>query len=438
MANNNSTACYVTGNCTILDGSQTNGTFFVSGSNGYNPNAPVPYWHQRLELATICTCSSLSLIVIAARVWYRWHRLRRLRADDKWMIAAGVQLHRGTPCKFFVTAYLLSQIFTNKNGSGLHIQNVKKPWLEGHWKWQIGWFAYYAANSSIKISVCFCFIEILPVHFKKMRLCVYALSVLIALLGVTMAVAWVFQCSPFLSNFRWSVAPVVCVNWDIFRWVWIGLSLPIDFVLMLIPLRILKRSNIQGRERRILKWCFMATFLGTIVCACGIYGAWETRTAEVFDAYYQETPFIMMNNIELFMYTFGASVPVLSRYLVARAGSETRETHSNFSAWARNIPNFFSTATRNSHGTVDTFCQHNQPQALSTINSTQSTTEGTNTPDLKLQKHHNTHDLEHPAMSELERGQTPSVDTQYCISPASDDGLIVRHNSRSMATNGSG
>lgn len=45
--------------------------------------------------------------------------------------------------------------------------------------------------------------------------------------------------------------------------------------------------------------------------ACGIYGAWETRTAEVFDAYYQETPFIMMNNIELFMYTLGASVPGL-------------------------------------------------------------------------------------------------------------------------------
>ncbi|TVY38055.1 hypothetical protein LSUB1_G005944 [Lachnellula subtilissima] len=422
MANNNSTACYITGNCTILDGSQTNGTFYVFGSNGYDPNAPVPLWHQRLELATICTADSLTIILIAARILYRWHRLKRLRADDRWMIAAG----------FFVTAYLLSQIFTNKNGSGLHIQNVKKPWLEGHWKWQVGWSAYYAANSSIKISVCFCFIEILPIHFKKMRLCVYALAVLIALLGVTMGVAWVFQCSPFLSNFRWSVEPVVCVNWDIFRWVWIGLSLPIDFLLMLIPLLILKRSNIQGLERRILKWCFLATFLGTIVCACGIYGAYETRTAEVFDAYYQETPFIMMNNIELFMYALGASLPVLSRYLVARAGPETRQTHSNFSSWARNVPNFFSTAARDSHGTVATFRQHSQPQALSTINSIQSTTEGANTPDLQLQKHHNTHELEQPAMSELEKGQTPSVDTQYCMSPASDDGLLVRHKSRSI------
>ena len=45
--------------------------------------------------------------------------------------------------------------------------------------------------------------------------------------------------------------------------------------------------------------------------ACGIYGAYETRTAEVFDAFYQETPFIMLNNIELFMYALGASLPGL-------------------------------------------------------------------------------------------------------------------------------
>jgi len=123
---------------------------------------------------------------------------------------------------------------------------------------------------------------------------------------------------------------------------------------------------------------------------------------------------------------------VLSRYLVARAGPETRDTHSNFSSWARNVPNFFSAATRDSHGTIATFGQHNQPQALSTINSIQSTTEGADTPDLQLQKYHITHDLEQPAMSELEKGQTPSVDTQYCMSPVSDDGLLVRHKSRSI------
>lgn len=57
----NSTACVVTGNCTIIDGPLTNGTFWVSGGNGgYDPTAPVPHWHQRMELATICIASALT------------------------------------------------------------------------------------------------------------------------------------------------------------------------------------------------------------------------------------------------------------------------------------------------------------------------------------------------------------------------------------------
>ena len=53
----NSTACAAASNCTILDGTTTNGTYEVTG---YNPLAPVPYWHQRMELATICVFNSLS------------------------------------------------------------------------------------------------------------------------------------------------------------------------------------------------------------------------------------------------------------------------------------------------------------------------------------------------------------------------------------------
>lgn len=53
----NYTACAVSGNCTFLDGGQTNGTLYVGG---YDPNAPVPYWHQRMELVTICVCDSLT------------------------------------------------------------------------------------------------------------------------------------------------------------------------------------------------------------------------------------------------------------------------------------------------------------------------------------------------------------------------------------------
>jgi hypothetical protein len=41
----------------------------------------------------------------------------------------------------------------------------------------------------------------------------------------------------------------------------------------------------------------------------GIYGVYETRTSEANDGFYQEAVFMMMSDIEIFMYTLGASLP---------------------------------------------------------------------------------------------------------------------------------
>ncbi len=75
----------------------------------------------------------------------------------------------------------------------------------------------------------------------------------------------------------------------------------------------------------------------------------------------------MMTDIEIFMYALGASFPgssfvlpptnitntpstVLSKYLVQRAGpgpSGPHPNNSNFSSWARHIPNFFPDTNTN-------------------------------------------------------------------------------------------
>jgi hypothetical protein len=139
--------------------------------------------------------------------------------------------------------------------------------------------------------------------------------------------------------------------------VWIGLSIPIDCVLLFIPLRILKRARLREQERRILKMVFCATLLGTITCAIGIFGAYETRTIHGNDGYYKETAFVMMNDIEILMYALGSTFPgeysiylgiisndivVFSRYLILRINSVPDEgIHNNFSSFARHIPDFF-------------------------------------------------------------------------------------------------
>lgn len=47
--------------------------------------------------------------------------------------------------------------------------------------------------------------------------------------------------------------------------VWVGFSIPIDLVLVTIPLQILKRAKLKDHERRLLKMIFCATLLGTAI-----------------------------------------------------------------------------------------------------------------------------------------------------------------------------
>ncbi|KUJ16976.1 uncharacterized protein LY89DRAFT_68688 [Mollisia scopiformis] len=292
----NDTSCSPSGTCVILTGTVTNGTDFVAQ---YDPSAAAPHWHSRMELATIIVCNSLSFIVIVSRVWYRWTKLKRFRGDDRWMLFAALIL----------LPFTASQIGTNAYGSGLYMRNVPKSWRPMHWHFMLGWVGYYIVVTSIKLSVCFCFLQILTIHHKSSTYCVYGLCTLIASLGLTMSFSWLFDCSPFLSNFVWSIQTNTCINYDIFRYLWIGVSIPIDLAILSVPVQFLKRLKLRTHERRILKMVFAATLLGTITCAIGIYGAFETRTAEGNNAFYQETAFVMMCDIEILMYTLGASFP---------------------------------------------------------------------------------------------------------------------------------
>ncbi|CZT10298.1 hypothetical protein WAI453_009384 [Rhynchosporium graminicola] len=336
----NDTSCSPNGDCPILVGTKTNGTFFVAQ---YDPRFTPTIWRQNMELVTICVCNSLTLILIVSRLIYRWRKIKKLRNDDMWMAVAGV----------FVMALFASQLGANFYGSGLWMRSVKKAWRPWHWRFSIGFSAYYIVVSCIKLSVCCCFLQILTYNLKSLRYCVFGLCAIIASLGAVCTFPWIFGCSPFLSNFYWSVPMDSCTNYDIFRWLWISVSVPVDLVIMSVPLRILNRVRLRVHEKRILQMVFCATFLGTLACLVGIYGSFRTRTVESNELFYNEVTFIMMNDIETFCYALGASFPVLSRYIVAKTDPGPDPTHANFSSWARYIPDFFRDAslqnTRHSH-----------------------------------------------------------------------------------------
>jgi hypothetical protein len=106
---------------------------------------------------------------------------------------------------------------------------------------------------SKKVKVTDCSSSV-PQHLKGLRYGTYALCTLITCLGITLTCLWLFGCEPFVSNFLWSVLSTECLNPDIIRWrecytfplieklllifkVWVGVSIPIDAILVIIPLQ---------------------------------------------------------------------------------------------------------------------------------------------------------------------------------------------------------
>lgn len=142
------------------------------------------------------------------------------------------------------------------------------------------------------------------------------------------------------------------------------MSIPIDFGILAIPMKILKSTTLHKHEMRILNLVFAANLLGTIKwyfsasgsfhhetltsgSILGIYGVWENRVAFAADAFYQETIFIMLNNVEILMYTIGASFPGTliklrhDRLLLSapeKASNPPDEQYSPVISWRARLP----------------------------------------------------------------------------------------------------
>ncbi|KKY27112.1 putative integral membrane [Phaeomoniella chlamydospora] len=110
---------------------------------------------------------------------------------------------------------------------------------------------------------------------------------------------------------------------------WVGLSVLIDLVIIAIPFAIIKRAALKPFERMALMLVFGASLLGTITCLIGICGIWFNRNSQAFvDLTYTDTLFVMLNDIEILMYTLGASATVASKYIISKVAAFASYTSS--------------------------------------------------------------------------------------------------------------
>jgi len=310
------------------------GTIFLPP---YDPSAPVDRRNQIAQLVSICVLNSLTLIIIVLRTWYRGTKLKRYRADDKWIMGAGVLL---------AFPLFACQIGTNMYGSGLHAPNIKPEWQEPHWKFSWGWSAAYIVSAMIRVSVCSCLLDIVPYSFKTLRRSIYGLCGLLVSMAITLSLIWLFQYRPFMANFDYNVDATTWISMDPPRYLWAAMSVPIDLGIISIPYIIIKKTKLQSHERKIIFLVFAAQLLGTFASVFGIYGVWLNRAAEVQDIYYNESVWVILLDLEIFMYTLGATFPMFSRFFILKAAPTQSQQNTAQLTWFRgtmsHISNRFS------------------------------------------------------------------------------------------------
>src|SRR4051812_27878927 len=67
------------------------------------------------------------------------------------------------------------------------------------------------------------------------------------------------------SNWDYRVEAEWYLNLDVARYIWIAISILIDFIITWIPLEIIRHTRLRTWERRILFAAFSANLLGTVV-----------------------------------------------------------------------------------------------------------------------------------------------------------------------------
>ncbi|KIM94754.1 hypothetical protein OIDMADRAFT_34761 [Oidiodendron maius Zn] len=277
--------------------------------------------HTYRWVAVICLINGLTVLIIAARFWVRHKTSKRFRADDYWIAAAG--LVSIFPQWFSQIGAIISDVelifLNNESTSIITIYMLSSR----------GLFGYYLVLSLIKVSMCFCLLQLVSRSlFAGLRYFIFGLSAVIMGLGIAMAFAWFFRCQPIQSNFDFYAPQNWCVNNNAAKYSWLGLNVSFDLILIWIPYTILRRARLDGYIQKTLMAVFGAGLLGTIFSILRLIPLIQSEGDDEFTYYMLGVDFVL-TDLEMLMFTIVVSKYIVSVVLHFTSISESREpSHS--------------------------------------------------------------------------------------------------------------
>ncbi|KAI1074496.1 integral membrane protein [Whalleya microplaca] len=260
-------------------------------------------------------------IILAIRLYARKWLTRGFGLDDVFILLAYV------PSTAFVITGLIAEDRFQWNR---HTWDVRKEFMIPGIKLALANMVLFdVATTLIKLSML-AMIHRLTAASKdrKMSIIVRILMVLIGLDGLIFIFVAIFQCSPISDYWTPSAGPQHCIDERAHLLAASIINTVTDFVVVLLPIKMVLGLNLPKRQRRIIMGLFG---VGIVASSAGIARAYYTRvltTAEDYDVTWNAWVVWFSGAIELYLGIICASIPAtkpfFANYLPGIMGSPLR------------------------------------------------------------------------------------------------------------------
>ncbi|KAM7220299.1 hypothetical protein V8F06_004265 [Rhypophila decipiens] len=209
---------------------------------------PAPVSADRLNetrapqaLVAIVLCPTLALICVALRLYTRTFLLKKVFWEDYTIVVAMV-------ISIMMSVFMVLAFTT---GSGRHIEAVSREQMVFQSKISPGvHINYVATHMSLKLSIALHYTRVSVMPFEK-RLC-YALVALVLGGYTAVLVVQFIRCIPFYAIWTPNVPGAKCLDTTASFLAVQAHTLAMDFIILLVPLVILRHLNIPWRQKVVL------------------------------------------------------------------------------------------------------------------------------------------------------------------------------------------
>ncbi|OIW33761.1 hypothetical protein CONLIGDRAFT_677512 [Coniochaeta ligniaria NRRL 30616] len=281
------------------------------------PNYANPVTHGPANIVVIPLLLALVFIFLCIRFYTRLLITRGFGVDDVLVLLAFI------PATTFA---ILGIIANTRLGWDRHNWDLRPelitPGLQVGLATQV---LFDIATTLTKLSMLALIYRIAAAGASRMRFFVTIFASLIGLNGLLFVFITMLQCSPVSAYWTLSFTKQKCINEEAHVLAAGVINTVTDFIIVLLPIRIVKNLNLPKKQRVLVYLLFTGSLLASIAGAIRTYFTWRLTSSPDHDITWNSYYVMLLSSIELFVGIICASIPAtkpfFGRYIPRLVGA---------------------------------------------------------------------------------------------------------------------